>query len=345
MTGRRFAILSLIFVTLLALAASLQLPSVASADTLAQKRAEARRIMVELQALDAKMEIAVENYNIAASKLAAANQNIADNQHDLAVAKYNLDIANETLQQRVVAMYKRQPVEILDVLLSTQSFEDLVSQLDLFNRVSQNDVDVISSIDDYKADVVAAQDSLQTERVAAQKLVAECAAQKQQIESSLAQRRTMLSGVKDQIAEIERQQAAAAEHKATQDGLLPVPGGGGGDPGPGHGGVVGIAMQYIGVPYVYGGASPSTGFDCSGFTMYVYGQVGISLPHAASQQYAMCTPVERSQLQPGDLVFFGSPIHHVGLYVGGGMMIHAPHTGSSVRVEALSSDYSCGGRP
>ena len=104
-----------------------------------------------------------------------------------------------------------------------------------------------------------------------------------------------------------------------------------------YGGVVGIAMQFLGVPYVWGGASPS-GFDCSGFSMYVYAQVGVSLPHHAASQYGMGTPVSRDQLQAGDLVFFNG-LGHMGIYIGGGQFIHAPHTGDVVKISSLSQDW------
>ena len=101
---------------------------------------------------------------------------------------------------------------------------------------------------------------------------------------------------------------------------------------------VAIAEQYLGVPYVWGGASPS-GFDCSGLTMYVYAQLGVSLPHNAAAQYGMGTPVPRDALEPGDLVFFDG-LGHVGIYVGGGSFIHAPHTGTVVQISSLSGWYS-----
>ena len=104
-----------------------------------------------------------------------------------------------------------------------------------------------------------------------------------------------------------------------------------------YGGVVGIAMQYLGTPYVWGGASPG-GFDCSGFIMYVYAQVGVSLPHHAASQYGMGTPVSRDQLQPGDLVFFNG-LGHAGIYIGGGQFIHAPHTGDVVKISSLSDSW------
>ena len=98
-------------------------------------------------------------------------------------------------------------------------------------------------------------------------------------------------------------------------------------------GVVGIAMRYLGTPYVWGGASPA-GFDCSGFVMYVYAQVGVSLPHYSGAQWNVGVPVSRSDLQPGDLVFFDG-LGHVGIYIGGGQFIHSPETGDVVKISPL----------
>jgi peptidoglycan DL-endopeptidase CwlO len=106
------------------------------------------------------------------------------------------------------------------------------------------------------------------------------------------------------------------------------------------GSVIDIALSYVGVPYKWGGSTPA-GFDCSGFTMFVFAKVGVSLPHSSRAQFSYGQPVSRSDLRPGDLVFFGSPIHHVGIYVGGGNMVHSPNTGSSVRVNSMDRrDYA-----
>ena len=105
--------------------------------------------------------------------------------------------------------------------------------------------------------------------------------------------------------------------------------------------VIEIAKQYIGTPYVYGGSTPA-GFDCSGFTQYVFAKAGKSIPRVTTAQQAAATPV--SSPQPGDLVFFGSPSWHVGIYVGDGMMIDSPRTGSSVSIRPIFDGVSGYGR-
>jgi cell wall-associated NlpC family hydrolase len=112
---------------------------------------------------------------------------------------------------------------------------------------------------------------------------------------------------------------------------------------PATGGVLAIAASLSGIPYLYGGTSPSTGFDCSGFTQYVFRQVGISLPRTAEQQRQYVTPV--SNPQPGDLVFFGSPAYHVGIYAGGGMMYDSPTTGKTSGLHKIWSTNVTYGRP
>jgi cell wall-associated NlpC family hydrolase len=103
--------------------------------------------------------------------------------------------------------------------------------------------------------------------------------------------------------------------------------------------VVTYAKKFLGVRYVYGGSSPRSGFDCSGFVRYVYAHFGVSLPHSSYAQFSDGRRVTRRSLRPGDLIFFDG-LGHVGLYVGNGRFIHAPHTGTRVRIETLAGWYS-----
>jgi cell wall-associated NlpC family hydrolase len=99
---------------------------------------------------------------------------------------------------------------------------------------------------------------------------------------------------------------------------------------------VDTALAQVGDPYVWGAGGPDA-FDCSGLTQYAYSAAGVSLPHSSSSQSRMGTPVSRSELQPGDLVFFYSPVSHVGMYIGNGQMVHASTSGKPVQVVSLDS--------
>jgi cell wall-associated NlpC family hydrolase len=106
--------------------------------------------------------------------------------------------------------------------------------------------------------------------------------------------------------------------------------------------VLDAAYSVIGTPYQWGGSSPETGFDCSGFTMWSWAHAGVSLPHSSQAQYGSLPHVSREDLQPGDLLFFYNPISHVAMYVGGGRMIQSSHPGTTVSVVAVYWDSFVG---
>ena len=98
-----------------------------------------------------------------------------------------------------------------------------------------------------------------------------------------------------------------------------------------------IALRYLGTPYRWARAGPA-GFDCSGFVMYVYGKLGIPLPHSSWMLWEVGRPVARKGLEAGDIVFFGG-LGHVGIYMGGGRFVHSPHTGDVVRISSFSDGW------
>jgi cell wall-associated NlpC family hydrolase len=131
------------------------------------------------------------------------------------------------------------------------------------------------------------------------------------------------------------------------DPIAPPPSGGGGGGGGGGGSaaaVVAYARAQVGKPYCYGGSGPGC-FDCSGLTMMAWQQAGVSLPHSSAAQYSVGRRVSASELQPGDLVFYYSPISHVSVYIGNGQRISATHTGDYVRVQSLGSSIVGYARP
>jgi cell wall-associated NlpC family hydrolase len=101
--------------------------------------------------------------------------------------------------------------------------------------------------------------------------------------------------------------------------------------------IVKIALRYLGIPYRWGGASPS-GFDCSGFVMYVYGKVGVALPHNGAMLWGQGRPISRSRLATGDVIFFNG-LGHVGIYIGRGRFVHSPHTGDVVKISRLAEGW------
>jgi cell wall-associated NlpC family hydrolase len=325
-------------------------PSVAS------KQAQAQSVLAQIQSLDASMEHAIEAYNLANEHLKAIRRDLEQNRITLRIAQGNLKRSQRALARRAVAIYTGGETDsTLDVLVGSSSLAEIVDGLEAVDRVSDQDTQVLRDVRTFRTQIQRRRAYLRNAKARQAELVAERAAHKASIESQLAERQSMLSSIRSEIAEIraaeqrrqaELQRQAEARLAAPQP-LIPELASTTPSPAPTalpaappatHGGVVGIAMQYLGIPYVYGGSTPA-GFDCSGFTMYVFAQVGVSLPHNAAAQYGVGTPVDRSQLQPGDLVFFNG-LGHVGIYIGGGSFIHSPHTGDVVKISSISGWYS-----
>jgi cell wall-associated NlpC family hydrolase len=325
----------------------------AHADPIGSKRAQAQSVLVQLQSLDAAAQLANSRYQEASSRLRQVEHQLGINRQALGVARGNLSRSQRSLARRLVAIYTTEDQQSsLAVILGARSLDDLISRIETVNSISKQDSSLIHQVLSFQHQVLHRRTLLRSESARQHRLVAARAAARDRIAAKVAGERQLYSSVKAQLQTMIAQQEAAqqaAAHRARVAAQVqaqaPTGSFGVGDTTPGavpsthYSGVVGIAMRYLGVPYVWGGASPS-GFDCSGFVMYVFAQVGISLPHytVAQWNYPNAVSVPRNELQPGDLVFFAG-LGHVGIYVGGGQFIHAPHTGDVVRIDSLSEGW------
>jgi cell wall-associated NlpC family hydrolase len=166
-------------------------------------------------------------------------------------------------------------------------------------------------------------------QLAAERLAAELQAQRQQAQAAQQAQQAPVSSGGTSSGGSSSGGSSGGGGSVAPPPPVPVPSGG----GAGHPEAAQIALRYLGVPYVWGGSSPG-GFDCSGLVMYVYAQLGISLAHYTGAQWSETEPIPLSSAQPGDLIFFNG-LSHVGIYLGNGQMVDAPHTGSVVRVESI----------
>jgi cell wall-associated NlpC family hydrolase len=327
----------------------------ATPGTVASKQAQAQQVLAQIQQIDDSLGAAVESYNLANVQLKKIESDQRENRLQLKLTRANLKVAQDSLAARLVSAYtSTQDNSTLSVLLGATSLDDLLNRIEAVNSTSRQDASIVQQVTSFKAAIQQHRAELGKAHSEQQTIVAQKATQKQRIESQLASRRQLLSSIKGEIARIraaeeaqQRQLAAAARSRLggvqvpVSDGVgisASTPEGSTVAPPNVHGGVVGIAMRYLGVPYVWGGSSPR-GFDCSGFVAYVFAQLGVSLPHSSYAMYGMGTPVSISQLQAGDLVFF-TGASHMGIYIGSGQFIHAPHTGDVVKISSLSGYYS-----
>jgi cell wall-associated NlpC family hydrolase len=364
---------SAIFLALAALLAAL-LTVVSSATgnpSIQSKRAQAQAVLAQIRQSDSQLEKAIESYNFANDQLAQIDADLNSNSRHLAVAQSSLGAAQGHIADRLKALYMNgDGGGAVEVILGAQNLDDLLGRLDMVQRVGDQDAKVLGDVKQFRKEVKQRRANLKNARIKQASVVAQRVSQKQSIQSQLAERQRMLAGIQTEIAQLQAEEArrqaqlaaeararfaaqqqaassaartqvadAAVEDFASLDtsgtpleSAIPAP------PPSQYGGVIGVALQYLGTPYVWAGASPG-GFDCSGFVQYVYSQVGVSLPHNAASQFGYGTPVSISDLQAGDLVFFDG-LGHVGIYMGGGQFIHSPHTGDVVKISSLSGWYS-----
>ena len=323
--------------------------------SISTKRAEAQAVMEQLQRLSDQLERARFRYDRATVKLARTERDLRENRRELGIARRNLRASQRAIRQRLVSLYTTDQTSTIEVILGARSLDDMLNRIDSAKSVTSLDARVLHEVVQFRRAVKQHGEALAAARAEERRLVRVRAVEKHSIESKIGEQNALLSSIRSEIArmvaaeharqlqlarqaqarlaeqqrlrEAERADTIVGASAATPDATTVVA------PPSTHGGVVGVAMSELGTPYVWGGAAPG-GFDCSGLVMWAFAQVGVSLPHSSYALFGVGVPVSRDELEPGDLVFFDG-LGHVGIYVGGGAFIHAPHTGDVVKISSL----------
>jgi peptidoglycan hydrolase CwlO-like protein len=330
-------------------------PALADPGAVRAKRAEVRRIEGQVAALDRRVERAAEAYNGARWRLGLIRRRIDQNRRVLIGATRDLSRSQAILARRLRDLYRQDQPTLAEVILTSGSLSLAVDRLQTLERIGDQDRDVVVNIRGFRGRVREARRQLIRDRAAGRREVAHLGQERSRVEGLLRQREEILGSARSDLRRLiaeererRRREAEAARQRALEAqraGALPTPFSGPLPSGEGNSAAARLALRYLGVPYVWGGASPS-GFDCSGLASYVYAQIGKRVPHYTGAIWASYPQVPSGQLQAGDLVFFNGG-DHVGIYLGNDQFVHAPHTGDVVRVASLSSrgDYVGAVRP
>jgi cell wall-associated NlpC family hydrolase len=308
----------------------------AAATRIGDKRAQARRVKDQVDVLQTKAEVATEDWDQARIAYDKVHGQVVKLDAQLKRIKSRTSVLQTSLDTRADSMYRSGPLGLLDVLLGAASFDDFATTWDFLTEQNKREAESVAELKGLKAQKVVAEADLRVTQAEAKTVYDTMSQRRGEILSAENAAKRLLSGVRSEIAALEAADRARRAADARNAG------GGGGGTGWNWGnparaprsGVVQIALKYLGSPYQWGASGPRR-FDCSGFTMFVYAQVGVSLPHSSRAQINSGARVSQSNLRPGDLVFFGSPIHHVGIYIGGGRMVHSPHTGDVVSIDPV----------
>ncbi|HWG93550.1 MAG TPA: NlpC/P60 family protein [Mycobacteriales bacterium] len=335
------------------------LPSAA----VAEPAPSAGEVALRVQQLDVQASLAVEEFHQAAERRAELERRAAVAAAEAAEAQARLEEARARVTGLVAAAYKRGGNDRFVALVTDggpQAFLDRAAALD---RIAQSQAEVLGAVSTASARASAQSAAASREVEALEDASAQLEARKRQVERALQAQQSLLDGLRAQErarVEAAREAAAPAPARASRTAeraaaperpaqAAPAPARAQETyDGPASGRArtaIEEGYRHLGKPYQWGGNGPDS-FDCSGFTSWVWRAAGVSLPRTSRDQYAQGRKVARADVQPGDLLFFGSPIHHVGVYVGDGQMINAPQSGGRVRVQAaFRSDYVGAVRP
>ena len=325
---------------LAAILLSLAVLSNGSNTTASASPATSARLEDQLDQLNREADQLVEQYNQSNEALKKIRKSLKGLRAEANGAQDDLRKLQASLGARASAAYVQGAGSAVAAVLGSDDPAAAIARVQVLDLLAAHDGDLMDQLgvagkafDERQRNLVAAEKAQAAE-------VKRLQAKKAEVERAADKTRALLS----------RMRAADRPSVPSAPGSVapPPPAGGGGGGGGGGSGsaaaVVAYARAQVGKPYCYGGSGPGC-FDCSGLTMMAWAQAGVSLPHSSAAQYNVGRRISASELQPGDLIFYYSPISHVSIYIGGGQRISATHTGDYVRVQSLGSSIVGYARP
>ena len=340
--GRKPAALCLATVTVISLGVGV---SVAAPD-----RSDLAGAHERLMELERDFQLVVEEYNLVHERLTGLQVRIAEAELEVRDIERRMIARRQAAVRLATELYKGGRSLGIEGVLSARSLAELetrvgylqtstAAQSNVFARLAIDRVELdkkIEALDEQRAQALAAQTKVEALRGDIEAKVAAQAAE-------VANLRAAIEAAERAAAR--RAQAARATATTSAPSFGSVPARPAPAPNARAQAAVDAALSQVGKPYQWGASGPDS-YDCSGLTMWAWAHAGVSLPHNSGAQYAATRRVGPNDWEPGDLLFFGSPIHHVGMYIGNGQMVEAPYSGQSVRVNSASrSDYVGAGRP
>jgi peptidoglycan DL-endopeptidase CwlO len=319
------------------------LAGTASADTLLQKKqAQYARVRAQVRKLDSRIELLTERYDHVRWHLHVLRREIRSATARLEAEQVELEHQQQTLAQLLIEQYKGGDPHTIEIVLDSSSLAQITNGMDLSRQVDSAVTDTVEAIAAARAAIAHERELLVIDRQESRIAKRRLEVKRHQIRHELRRRKRLEQELGQQVKVIEaadrigQGQLALDAHKWLEDALSADAS----DPGQELRDQIALdALKQIGVPYVWGGASPG-GFDCSGLVTWLWAQHGYTIPHFAASQFHM-GPVwiqDQAELRPGDLVFFHK-LGHVAIYIGNGYVVHAPHTGDVVRIAKLSRGW------
>lgn len=287
-------------------------------------------VKAQVDSLNSQAEQATQAYDGAKEQQDKLQKQVNDLQNKVAREQADLNKLRDGIGTLAASQYRNGGIDPSVQLFLSSNPNDFLDKASAMDQLSGRQADALKQIQ-------AEERLLAQQRAEASAKLAQLDSTRQELDQKKQDVQAKLSKAQDLLNSLTSQEKAqlASQDRANRDNQRP-PLGGGAAASQRAAAALAAAESVIGAPYEWGATGPST-FDCSGLTSWAYAQAGISIPRTSQEQATYGTQVSESQLQPGDLVIFFSDAHHVGLYAGNGMVLHAPHTGANVRYESIST--------